>query len=189
MNLAQMFAYQKIMDNEIVKEKGLEGQNLLPMKKLALQVALGKLANEWSGFKFWSDNRSPNCFEWWGKCEVCNGHGVNDENHTCANCAGTGDGHKNPMLEEYIDCLRFILSIGLELNETKPVSSLTLDYISELSYADKDFIAGAFSQIFRNSWNVRSGYSFLFIEFLKLGISLNFTWEQIEAAYYEKELP
>lgn len=33
-------------------------------------------------------------FGWTGaKCKTCNGHGVDNENHTCTNCAGTGDEH------------------------------------------------------------------------------------------------
>nr|QRZ17780.1 dUTP diphosphatase [Virgibacillus sp. AGTR] len=54
MNLNKLFPIQKELDTRIEREKGLEGQNLLDKKILALQVELGELANEWRGFKFWS---------------------------------------------------------------------------------------------------------------------------------------
>lgn len=38
MNLEKLFATQKKLDERIVKEKGLQGQDLLDKKILALQV-------------------------------------------------------------------------------------------------------------------------------------------------------
>lgn len=38
MNLEKLFEMQRVLDERIIKEKGLEGQNLLPQKILALQV-------------------------------------------------------------------------------------------------------------------------------------------------------
>lgn len=59
MNLYKLFKIQAKLDEKIVKEKGLEGQDLLDKKILALQVELGELANEWRGFKFWSNDQKP----------------------------------------------------------------------------------------------------------------------------------
>ncbi|GAA0415215.1 hypothetical protein GCM10008934_02680 [Virgibacillus salarius] len=47
MNLDKLFPIQKELDTRIEREKGLEGQDLLDKKILALQVELGELANEW----------------------------------------------------------------------------------------------------------------------------------------------
>lgn len=59
MNLTKLFETQKLLDERIVKEKGLEGIDLLPRKILALQVELGELANELpTVFKFWSDKKN-----------------------------------------------------------------------------------------------------------------------------------
>jgi dimeric dUTPase (all-alpha-NTP-PPase superfamily) len=55
MNLQKLFEIQKVLDQRIVKEHELENRYLLPEKVLALQVELGELANEWRGFKFWSN--------------------------------------------------------------------------------------------------------------------------------------
>ncbi|MGE6624638.1 dUTP diphosphatase [Bacillus pumilus] len=59
MNLLKMFEMQKELDDRIIREKGLEGQDLLPGLILALQVELAECANEWRGFKFWSNDQQP----------------------------------------------------------------------------------------------------------------------------------
>src|SRR5699024_5544203 len=103
-------------DLHIVKEKGLEGQDLLDKKILALQVELGELANEFRGLKFWSENQEPNVLSY--KCSECGF--TRKENIDCP----LADEHYefymigfNPLLEEYVDCLHFILSIGNDLGE------------------------------------------------------------------------
>src|SRR5579875_595315 len=111
MNLTKLFEIQRALDDRIVKEKGLAGKDLVPMKLLALQVELGELANEWRGFKFWSEDQEPRLSN--PNCDLCEGSGVYEkvtdmpdypEVLTCV-CA-------SPLLEEYVDCLHFILSIG-----------------------------------------------------------------------------
>src|SRR5699024_9188223 len=116
MNLNKLFPLQKQLDEHIVKEKGLEGQDLLDKKILALQVELGELANEFRGFKFWSENQEPNVLSY--KCSECGF--TRKENIDCP----LADEHYefymigfNPLLEEYVDCLHFILSIGNDLGE------------------------------------------------------------------------
>src|SRR5690625_1795201 len=115
MDLQKLFKAQRELDNRIVKEKELEGQDLLDKKILALLVELGELANEWRGFKFWSDNQKPNTSSY--KCSECGF--VREENIDCPladeHYEFTMD-HFNPLLEEYVDCLHFIMSIGNDLN-------------------------------------------------------------------------
>src|SRR5690625_4915991 len=101
MNLTKLFETQRILDEKIVKEKGLEGQDLLDEKILALQVELGELANEWRGFKYWSTDQKA-------RTEVFETSPLPNEPLVVK---------KNPLLEEYVDCLHFILSIGLELGQ------------------------------------------------------------------------
>src|SRR3989337_2540496 len=119
LNLEKPFEMQKILDERIIKEKGLEGQDLLPNKILALQVELGELVNERRGFKHWSTDQKP---RYERKCHACNGEGrfplhedgltPDIETEECLYCEGTGIEAK-PILEEYVDCLHFILSIGI----------------------------------------------------------------------------
>ena len=180
MNLSKLFETQKLLDKRIVDEHNLHGQDLLPQKILALQVELGELAQEWRGFKFWSRDQEPRTFEWIGKCEKCNGHGVDDENISCPNCAGTGDGNKNPLLEEYVDVLHFILSIGNDVG--------TEYFYYEPMIKQEENITTQFITVFNYTYLILQDEfcSELFTSFHSLGMMLGFSWEQIEQSYYAK---
>ena len=59
MNLTELFQIQKKLDERIIKQHGLEGQDLLDKKILALQVELGELCQELPEvFKFWSNKKN-----------------------------------------------------------------------------------------------------------------------------------
>jgi len=193
MNLTKLFEMQRELDERIVKEKGLEGQDLLPQKILALQVELGECANEWRGFKFWSqdqESRTKNT----RPCRRCNGHGfvskawVNDTTHgitseRCASCKGNGGEIYNPLLEEYIDCLHFILSIGIECKITfgEIRTWFTCDSVQDQFLTIFDVI----NQIYVNP-ELGKNHLDLLISFIGLGRMLGFTWDQIEEAYMAK---
>lgn len=91
---------------------------------------------------------------------------------------------KENIMEEYVDCLHFILSIGLEkkytdLNLTfqKPETELTKQFLN--LYIDiNDFII----------CSSKDTYITLFEDFLSLGLSLGFTPEAIEKGYFKKNL-
>ncbi|MFJ3386861.1 dUTP diphosphatase [Lysinibacillus sp. NPDC086135] len=91
---------------------------------------------------------------------------------------------KNPLLEEYVDCLHFILSIGLEIDVT---TSLVWD---DIDFFDNDitvqFIGVASTILQLRNWKSHSSWEGLFSEFYILGKMLGFTWEQVEEAYYAK---
>lgn len=162
MNLTKLFEMQRELDERIVKEKGLEGKDLLPQKILALQVELGECANEWRGFKFWSKDQRPRTNEPFHTVTLYKGESIPDI------------GYENPLLEEYIDCLHFILSIGISLgeNEARPQT------IYDRSIVD------LFSETI--TWDWKGHYGCGLTVFLELGKELGFTWEQIEAAYMAK---
>lgn len=204
MNLGKLFDMQRVLDERIIKDKGLEGKELLPGKILALQVELGELANEWRGFKFWSHDMSPRTKEAKG-CFLCSGTGDQeyDNNYEyiyseakgdyveCEDCGGTGiDGYRNPMLEEYVDCLHFILSLGLQLGHT--TAEIYPYYVGrKLDNVIEQFI-GLFMRVcelkdsYERECNIRDRYIKMLYDFIILGEMLGFTWEQIEKAYFEK---
>src|SRR5690625_218411 len=180
MNLSKLMKAQKKLDDRIVKEKGLEGKCLLDKKILALQVELGELANEWRGFKFWSEDQSPNITY----CHACNGYGYFDSTYqeACDYCHATGI-QENPLLEEYVDCLHFILSIGndigIKLKGELPsslVNYTVLDSFSNIFYYVARFSELKTSLLYKN----------FLITFVHLGKRLGFTWDEIEQAYYAK---
>ncbi|MBO3767042.1 dUTP diphosphatase [Bacillus subtilis] len=179
MNLEKMFEMQKALDERIIKEKGLEGQDLLPNLILALQVELAECANEWRGFKHWSNNREP---------RTC----VIDKKGQTAK-----EYYKNPLLEEYVDCLHFILSIGNRLGYLKNNESVDelkrtttkgtgvhafMDVFNAIVYLNDEVIC---TTIIDNEL-AHYNYENLFSLFNALGETLGFTPEQIEAAYMEK---
>src|SRR5690625_3722892 len=56
MNLNKLFPVQKKLDEHILSEKGLRGQDLLKKKTVALICELYELSNELKFFKFWKED-------------------------------------------------------------------------------------------------------------------------------------
>lgn len=183
MNLIKLFETQATLDEHIMQEHPeLRGQNNLDLKLLALQVELGECANEWRGFKKWSKDQKP-------RTEVL----TNNPNKTDKNKPWL---LRNLLLEEYVDCLHFILSIGLEIECTPatcdatltvPNQDITNQFICLMDEAFKiqhnlrykDIQKGALDAAFSNYLRVLG-------IFKGLGEMLGFTWEQVEEAYYAK---
>lgn len=196
MNLQELFSIQKQLDERIVKEHRLEGQDLLPKKLLALQVELGELANEWRGFKFWRVNQSPVTL---GEvfCKDCNGQGTpfgipEESGIDCEQCEGAGSYYKNPLLEEYVDGIHFLISIGLELNhDYKPIPNFfpnnPITLFTEVIYKAAELYCLLYANRFKkNDSVVLDGYQDLFDEYLMIGQVLGFTEEQVLDAYLDK---
>lgn len=190
MELSKLFEMQKSLDERIIEEKGLEVQNLLPKKILALQVELAELANEWRGFKFWSENQQPRLEV---KCHACKGVGkFADE--ICLYCEGTGI-QSRPLLEEYVDCLHFFLSIANTIRlpgddlygpDENLIGTTENVFIEIMYYISKTWYA-------LNAKDVNEEVKFLYFKlalhiFWALGEQrLGFDWEKdIAPAYLEK---
>lgn len=196
MNLQKLFETQRVLDEHIyVKHPELRGQNNLDWKILALQVELGECANEWRGFKKWSHDQEPRT-KVEHLCVYCNGKGIIDHfdtfdtEHTaekCEECEGTGKiSESNPLLEEYADCLGFLLTIGLELDVEDETDWDELE-------TDQTNITKQFSCVFVKIAELiecnhypEDRWSEILEEFYWLGILLGFTWEQVEQAYFAK---
>lgn len=149
MNLTKLFKMQKTLDNHIYEEHPvLPGENRLSKKKLALLVEVGECANEWRGFKYWSNDPNP----------------------------------RESLLEEYVDGLHFILSIGLDLDFD---FTYYPKHIESFKY---DSTVEQFLQIYLAASTIKDGLDFiwLFSKFIGLGEMLGFTQDEIEQAYYAK---
>jgi len=208
MNLQKLFEIQEGLDNLITKEHPVkEGEDRLAKKILALQVELGELANEWKMFKYWKVNPKSNV----SKFTTCSNEEA--EHYFCVTCHHNYSVEKavdmdfvcptddndlmpmkqvNPMLEEYVDCLHFILSIGLELE----ITDVEID--SDYTHEDP---SATFVELFGDAWElfnfreihdelrfIQIGiYERMFNRFIGIGEEhLGFTWEQVEQAYMEK---
>lgn len=193
MNLTKLFETQAKLEEHIMQEHPeLLEQDNLDWKLLALQVELGECANEWRGFKKWSKNQEarvyvPNPDD---LCEECHGEGYFDKHKEikdwilCKSCDGCGCHFYNPLLEEYVDSLHFILSIGLELviNPTLDWDDITTDE-SDITHQFLEITARILEVDHREN---TESWKELFEEFYLLGKMLGFTWEQVEEAYYAK---
>ncbi|WP_036120773.1 dUTP diphosphatase [Lysinibacillus sphaericus] len=189
MDIKKLFETQAALDEHIMQEHPeLRGQNNLDWKILALQVELGECANEWRGFKKWSKDQEPRTYKV-VHCHSCKGNGFflgfQNAQEDCTYCEGTGVQEEcNPLLVEYVDCLHFILSIGLELD-----TKTTVDW-DDIEFFETDITEQFIEVISRilelRSWESSDTWAGLFSEFYVLGKMLGFTWEQVEEAYYAK---
>ncbi|MNC04256.1 dUTPase [compost metagenome] len=202
LTLDQMYEMQKVLDARIIKEKGLEGVDLLPNTILALQVEIGELANEWRGFKHWSNDKEPRLER---KCHARRGKGGfsigttaegDDILDPCLYCDETGI-ESRPLLEEYVDCLHFFLSIARQLNLTAEdlyVAEDELEYETAVVFTELLHNVGL---IMGNLFLVtppkdirdyrRAHFRGALYIFYGLGEQrLGFTFEQIAEAYAEK---
>jgi len=185
LNLAKLFELQRKLDEHIEKEHPRKpGEDRLAKKILALVVELGELANEARFFKYWSYNQKPRTEEL-GECPLCKGTGdlgtVWAEN--CIECRGTGKVVvKNPLLEEYVDCLHFLLSIGLDEN----IGTLEWEQIEPWK---RESIIDQFIDLFDCTVRLKTDiteYVVIWDYFIGLGEMLGFSWEEVEEAYMRK---
>lgn len=194
MDLTKLFETQKILRDRIGYNEPDRFNKLI----LALLVELGECANEWRGFKFWSKNQEPRTIVEYGICKRCCGLGfLEDTQEDCPvpNCVD-GELTKNPLLEEYVDGLHFILELGLELFEKGLLKELpeTINAIHKWIELD---ITGQFKQVYwitikleiavaNEPTRAALEYDCLFNDYLTLGEKLGFTENQIIDSYYAK---
>lgn len=170
--------FQKQLDAHIIQKRGLEGQDLLLNTIFALQVEVAELANEVRFFKHWSKNQEPRTYAF----EELDAHQVREW---------------NPVLEEYVDSLHFLLSIGNQLG----VDWKQIDVSDEGTFG----ISRAFGLLMLNissMWKAADAYKMsgsirMKIETIRflmpvsellidIGRLLDFTAQNIESAYMEK---
>lgn len=195
MTLQNIIDAQKELDARIIKEKKLEDINadeLAANTFLALKVELAEFANEGRWFKHWSNDQDPRTkTESICGCVMC-------EHHSIPN-------NKNPLLEEFVDAVHFFVSIANQKGwedalwiyeeQTDPdefdgdLTSwfLEMDYFLSMAYirkfTDEEAKCKDRFGFLNNEYCFRTAW----ILFLNIGMNdFGFTWEQIEAAYFEK---
>ncbi|MER2057178.1 MAG: dUTP diphosphatase [Niallia sp.] len=189
MNLQKLFETQKVLRDRI----NYQGEDRFEKLILALLVELGELCQEWRGFKFWSKNQEPRT----RKLDIRKMQKVNRGE---IQVQEVKELFTNPLLEEYVDCLHFLLEIGLEEFEAYgfkyPVNYSFNDYTP----IKEDSVTIQFNSLFTEVGilndvlfdkcyevnSVEDSYENAFRIFIGLGEMLGFTWEEIESAYFEK---
>ncbi|MGH0944444.1 dUTP diphosphatase [Bacillus mycoides] len=196
MKLTKLFDVQAGLKKHI----GYKGKDKFSKMMLAMLVEFMECANDWRVFKYWSKDPNPKTSKA-VECYSCHGKGVQLDYGAmsfwdCETCDGTGEleSDANPLLEEYVDGLHFVLETGLDLKE--------MGYIDMLPGLAQPYRRGAtidrqFQQIVFVTLNlqrymkndrhlVRRTYVDLFEDYLELGRLLGFTPDQIHAAYMDK---
>lgn len=152
MNFEQMFYLQKVLDDRIMQEHGLDERHVIQERILALEVELGELANETRCFKYWS-TKAPS--------------------------------ERETILEEYVDGIHFILSLGLSLQYTD-INDKEMENI-EMKISAVEAFQAVFDQVSKfNCEKSFSQYKQLFQDYLALGRTLGFRENEIENAYLQK---
>lgn len=186
MEFKKLFETQKVLMDRIEKKHPVvAGEERSSKRLLALLVEIGECANEQRSWKFWSKDQEPRLKH---KCSMCNGTGWFSEYDECFECAGKGIlSDKNPLLEELVDGLHFVLEEGLEHNV------INLDYLEKMEYPDISprNIAGWFIDFYRAA--IEFGdipttvtYNTLVKEFVYLASAIGFEWEEIVEGYMAK---
>lgn len=150
MEIEKLFQIQKQLNDRIIQEHQLEGEDLFTEVQLAFLVELGELANETRCFKYWS--RKPS-----SKREV--------------------------ILEEYVDGLHFVLTLGLALRYTNVIIKQTYSYLETMT---EQFLEVMKQTHELNRERSDENYQRLVDSFLGLGQQLGFSYEEIEEAYLAK---
>lgn len=168
LNLKKYYEKQKELDKHIIEKKQLQGQDLRIMKTLALDIEISELAAEWRGFKFWSEKQEP------VREKIVP---VKDEQGLTINYET-----KDPLKEEFIDCIHFTLSVGLTtgniLEEVEGYTNTNDLNVEFMHLKDK---VGDFSK-----YPTSGNYQQIFESLLGIGTLLGLTAAEVEHAYDEK---
>jgi|SRR5690625_2403729 len=165
MNLSQLQTKQAELDQYIIEEHNLQGQNLLKKKTVALLTELYECVNEGRWFKFWSKNQQAN-------------------NKELINPGMTKQGHDpiyaNPLLEEYVDVTHFVLSIANDLNYKEH------KYKDPKIYDLNDLVLGLSQLVSTIPYAKTLNIGLVFDYLIKLGYQLGFDEKTVVDAYFEK---
>lgn len=201
MELTKLFKVQE----ELKKHIGYKGEDMFPKMMLAMLVEFMESANEWRGFKYWSKDQKPKVSKA-VECYSCSGKGVELDYGDmsfwdCYTCDGTGELEEdaNPLLEEYVDGLHFVLETGLDMLENGNIRVLpkyAANYQSSYEKGNNSIIR-QYKQLTHTvlyidreaevgSNYLDAEYGELIKQYLYLGSLLGFTEEQIVQAYMKK---
>ena len=147
-SIDRLMKMQSVLDRRIIVGRGLEGQDLIPMRVLALQVEIAELAQEVSdAWKFWKSPAPRN---------------------------------QEKVLEELVDVLHFLLSIGLAVG--------VVPHRAAYKVYRKMNIIEQFDAMFDMARICHIPYQWHWAMSVYLGLCdmLGFSWDEVERAYLAK---
>jgi dimeric dUTPase (all-alpha-NTP-PPase superfamily) len=184
MNIEKMLERQQVLDDRIEQEKQLTWN---PKEKLrntlvALDVELSEFANNGRWFKVWSKDQEPRIKE---------------------PVTAWGEPYRNPLLEEYADCVSFFISIANQMNwqEHLYIFEEAIEELREVGFQGglngcylelKRFLTMIGVEVDKPQFMLtytKHEYSFKSAWFLFIAIGMiqyGFEWEDIYEAYMKK---
>lgn len=165
---------QKKFDQEVMTKFGNTYEDIRYYQIHAFIVEVAELAQEWRGFKHWSENQEP----------------VTSSKTLTPMAFGGLEvwRDKNPLLSEASDGLHFLISIGVMFGYTAQRVMNEVRYPEYKYNFTKKVINEQFLEVYEvaNKMSRYDCYIGLFRNFIELCSMLGFTWEDLEKAYYEK---
>lgn len=186
MNLQPLFEMQEPLDLEILTTKKLEGQNLHDEKFVAIHTELGEAMNEHREFKYWSEDRKPRTKlfrirDSMGKEDVLDFNPNEVQNGFFPEVK-----EFNPLLEELVDVLHFLLSIGndIDAGDENLVNFVIAETTVERQHLEFVYTLVQLEQAMRMSFaDPIRYYKMAFAAYVNLTGLMGFTWQQISDAY------
>ena len=167
MNIELLFEAQERYESKI-KERFHQDKdkNFLFNLKLALLVELGEFANNWRGFKFWSADKKPKT------------KGIKEENGVKV--------EYDPLLEEFVDCLHFILSLSINSGNKEYVLRILKNTRFEKDESE-DLVIN-FIRLYNVAVDGIDIHNLvkMFKLLMNIGLRLGYSLDDIEKAYYKK---
>lgn len=154
------------------------------LKIIAFKTEFGEFLNENRFFKYWSKDKEPR-IEVDTSCRNCGGTGASGLWHgeligECIQCDGKGEYTIYPQLEEYVDGIHFLLSIGIERKYIKWAHALeAVDY-------DNRSLESLALDIYNNPINSAGKWVQCVSDYLQMGYLVGIGPDDIERAYMEK---
>jgi dimeric dUTPase (all-alpha-NTP-PPase superfamily) len=154
-----MFQTQREVDKLIRETQKIE-EDTVDRKIIAFKVEFGEFLNEHKFFKFWKVDKSPNRFKWDRDKENKRFYVESD-----------------PMLEEFVDGIAFMLAIALERKWDKFLHGLEV-----VNLEDKTLSALSID-IFHNPLSSAGNWLQCLLDMLQFAFLVGLTVEEIESAY------
>jgi dimeric dUTPase (all-alpha-NTP-PPase superfamily) len=164
--LAEM---QDKLDQKVTEKFNIT-EDTVNKRIIAFKVEFGEFLNEHKFFKFWKEKREPNRYT----LEIKPTTGDPLQNFTFKNY------DKDPLLEEYVDGIHFLLSIG---NHRKYIKYIHAFHAMECDTENLEHLA---LLIFNNPINSSGKWLECFHHYLYFGHLVGISAEDIEQAYMLK---
>lgn len=149
---------QEKLDKHVREKHGID-YDTSNLKIIAFKTEFGEFLNEHRFFKFWSKDQEPRTKELrYGKRHF----------------------YYNPLLEEYVDGIHFLLSIGIERKYIKWAHALeAVDY-------DNRNLESLALDVFNNPLNSAGKWVQCVSDYLQMGYLVGYGPDDIVVAYLEK---